>query len=383
MKKLILLLVVFFISLYGKTQSPLQQRLEFLRLSLENKYGWVGNFDSLTGIATVYDKGYMGYIDTNSRIVLPIAHKTRDFSDGLGVYMDGTQKIYKVIDKKGRLIREFKNISDLMGFKKGRAIFSTPSPQGLLYGVMDTEGKIVIKDRYPFIEKISEKYYYVNNNKTGAGIINTSGDTMIPLKYIIKYIDTTDLHFIGYHRDTGYGIFDSSGHIKKYLGRELNEETNHIEGGVYFQRDSLMIIKNQWSSTGAKTALVNLNFDTIVPMGKYRLVHINEGMVCFYDSVRSGKNTGDSLVSKCGFLNSKGSIVIPARYDFASYFTEGLCSVRQNNQWGYINKEGKQVIPFQFDYALPFHMGYAKVKIREDFFIIDRQGKIVMKSKSY
>lgn len=383
MKKLILILSAFFFFLTGRTQSPLQQRLEFIRLSLENKYGWVGNFDSLTGIATVYDKGYMGYIDTSSRIILPIAHVTRDFSDGMGVYMDVAEKTHKVIDKKGQLIREFKNISGLMGFNNGQSIFSRPAPEGLRYGVMDLQGNILIDSRYPYIKKIAEQYYFVNSNSVGAGIINAKGDTIIPIRYGIFYIDTTDLHFIGYHQDTGYGIFDSSGQLKKYLGKELNEETNHIEGGVYFQRDSLIIIKNQWSSTGAKTALVNLNFDTIVPMGKYKLVHINEGMVCFYDSVPSGNKAGDRLLSKCGFLNNKGSIVIPARYDFASYFTEGLCAVRQNDQWGYINKEGKLVIPFQFDYALPFHMGYAKVKIKDDFFIIDRQGKIVMKSKSY
>ena len=92
MKKLLVILFILLFSFTGSTQSPLQQRLEFLRLSLENKYGWVGNFDSLTGIATVYDKGYMGYIDTNSRIVLPLAYSTRDFSDGLGIYHVPTSK---------------------------------------------------------------------------------------------------------------------------------------------------------------------------------------------------------------------------------------------------------------------------------------------------
>jgi len=383
MKKLLVISFILLFSFTGRTQSPLQQRLEFLRLSLENKYGWVGNFDSLTGIATVYKDGYMGYIDTSSRIILPIAYTTTEFSDGLGVYQDHVQKTIKVIDKNGNLIREFKNISSMYGFQKGLAIFSTPSATGLQYGVMDLQGNIIIKNQYPYIKKISEKYYFVNSNSVGAGIINAAGDTVIPIRYIINYIDTTDLHFIGYRPDAGYGIFDSSGRILKYLAKELNVETNHIEGGADFKRDSLIIIKNQWSSIGSKTALVNLNFDTIVPMGKYKLAHINERMVCFYDSVPSGNKAGSGLVSKCGFLNTKGAIVIPARYDFASYFTEELCSIRENNQWGYINKEGRLVIPFQFDYALPFHMGYAKVKIKDDFFIIDRKGKIVMKSKSY
>jgi len=383
MKKLLVILFILLFSFTGSTQSPLQQRLEFLRLSLENKYGWVGNFDSLTGIATVYDKGYMGYIDTNSRIVLPLAYSTRDFSDGLGIYHDPSTKSIKVIDKKARLIKEFKNLSSLLGFKKGLSIFSTPSAAGLLYGVMDLKGNIIIKNQYPYIEKIAEKYYYVNSNKVGAGVINAAGDTVIPVSYIIYYTDTTDLHFIGYRPDAGYGSFASSGKMIKYLGKEFYPETNHIEGIPHFQRDSVFILKNQFLSAGSKMALVNLDLDTIVPMGKYKLTAINEGMVCYYDSVPSGNKARDSLVAKCGFLNTKGAIVIPARYDFAIYFTEGLCSVQENKKWGYINKEGKLVIPFQFDYALPFHMGYAKVKVKDDFFIIDRKGKIVMKSKSY
>jgi hypothetical protein len=356
------------------------------RLALENKYKSVGYFDTLTGIATVYDDGRMGYVDSSGKLILPIAFVTRDFSDGVGVYHDIENNTFKVIDKAGNFIKEVKNISSLHGFKNGRSIFSAPTSEGVKYGVMDFNGNVVIKNKYSYIEKISEQYYYVNSNKDGAGIINAIGDTIIPIEYGIFYIDTTDLHFIGYKKDLGYAIFDSSGKVKKFWGKEVYPESSHIEGVPYFQRDSVIIIKNQWSSANAKTTLVNLSLDTIVPMGKYNLSAINEGLVRFYDAVKVEKldeRVTASQIGKYGFLNTRGEIIIPAKFDFAQYFTEGLCAVRQNNKWGYIDKQGKIVIPFQFDYALPFRKGYAKVQIKNDFFIIDKNGEIVLNSRSY
>lgn len=386
MKSIGTVLFFLFLSLKGNTQSALSKRLELQRLTLENKYRSVGYFDTLTGIATVYDNGRMGYIDTTGKLILPIAFVTRDFSDGVGVYMEVESKTFKVIDKKGNFIKEFKNISSLHGFKNGRSVFGVLTNEGEKYGVIDFNGNIIIPNKYPYIEKISEKYYFVNSNKDGSGIINASGDTLIPLLYNIDYIDTTDLHFIGYKKDIGYAIFDSSGQVRKFWGKEVYPESSSIEGMHYFQRDSVIIIKNQWSSANTKTALVNLSLDTIVPMGKYNLSVINEGLVIFYEAVKvekSDERVRVSQITKCGFLNTKGEVVIPARFDFAQYFTEGLCAVRQNNKWGYINKQGKIVIPFQFDYALPFRKGYAKVQLQKDFFIIDKNGKIVLNSKSY
>jgi hypothetical protein len=386
MKSPATILFIFLFSVLGNAQSTLSKRLELKRLALENKYKSVGYFDTLTGIATVYDNGRMGYIDSTGKLILPIAFVTRDFSDGVGVYKDIERKTFKVIDKKGNVIKEFKNISSLHGFKNGRSVFGAITNEGERFGVIDFNGNFIIPNKYSYIQSISEKYYFVNSNKDGAGVMNASGDTVIPLLYNLEYIDTTDLHFIGYRKDIGYAIFNASGEVRRFWGKEVYPESSSIEGMHYFQRDSVIIIKNQWSSANAKTSLVNLNLDTVVSMGKYSLSQINEGLVGFYDAVNVEKldqRVTVTQITKCGFMNTRGEIVIPAKFDFAQYFTEGLCAVRQNNKWGYIDKQGMTVIPFQFDYALPFRRGYAKVQKKNNFFIIDRSGNIVLNSKSY
>mgnify|MGYP003291734872 CR=1 FL=1 len=47
---------------------------------------------------------------------------------------------------------------------------------------------------------------------------------------------------------------------------------------------------------------------------------------------------------KCGFINTKGEVVIPCIYDEAGWFSEGLALVKQNGKWSIINTEGKVIV---------------------------------------
>lgn len=385
--RLITLLLTIILGTAVKSQTRTQQLFELKRLSLENSYTSVGYFDTSTGIATVYHDMKMGYIDTAGNLILPIAYHTRDFSDGLGIYRDYASKIIRVIDKNGKLVRQFKNISSLHEFVNGRSIFSVRTSAGEFYGVMDLNGEWIIQPRYPYLERISSRYYYVNTNKHGSGIINLQGDTVIPFKYVFNYIDTADLHFIGISDSTGWAIFDSSGKIMKQLARNIFTKRTYIDGRHYFSRDGVIIVQDRFKGPGEKYALVNLSFDTIVPLGRFsHLSDSNEGLIRFSDSAyihRFPNGVSISQFGKSGFINTKGEIIIPAEYDFATYFSEGLSVVRKNGKYGYINKNGELVIPFRYDYARPFRHGYAKVQIGQKFYIIDKQGKRVLKSKTY
>lgn len=55
--------------------------------------------------------------------------------------------------------------------------------------------------------------------------------------------------------------------------------------------------------------------------------------------------------AKRGYLNIyTGQIVIPAQYQKAWIFSEGLGAVMKDNAIGFINKSGRVVIPFQYPY---------------------------------
>jgi hypothetical protein len=62
-----------------------------------------------------------------------------------------------------------------------------------------------------------------------------------------------------------------------------------------------------------------------------------------------------------GFINERGRVVIPARYEGALPFSEGLAAVSHEGRWGYINRSGEQVIPYLFRTAESFRGGVAIV----------------------
>ena len=70
-------------------------------------------------------------------------------------------------------------------------------------------------------------------------------------------------------------------------------------------------------------------------------------------------------------------MVIPAKFDGAWYFREGLANVQINDKWGFIDKTGTVVIPAKFDSALGFYEGKAYVKLNGSWFYIDRNGNEV------
>ena len=69
-----------------------------------------------------------------------------------------------------------------------------------------------------------------------------------------------------------------------------------------------------------------------------------------------------------------GAVVIPAKYNFADSFIEGLAPVGINGKWGYIDKSGKEVIPLKYDSAYYFSNGQASAMLNGEWGYIDKQG---------
>lgn len=82
------------------------------------------------------------------------------------------------------------------------------------------------------------------------------------------------------------------------------------------------------------------------------------------------------LPAKYGFIGKSGDFVIPAKYDRAHVFSEGLAAVSEDGLYGYVNTEGRMVIPPQFEEARIFSEGLATVKMDKVYSLIDRSGKI-------
>jgi hypothetical protein len=81
----------------------------------------------------------------------------------------------------------------------------------------------------------------------------------------------------------------------------------------------------------------------------------------------------------CGYHEQQSDRpVIPATFERAMRFSEGLAAVRINGLFGYIDTTGSVVISPAFDLAGPFAGGYAEIRVGNHTGVIDRTGKIVL-----
>jgi len=69
---------------------------------------------------------------------------------------------------------------------------------------------------------------------------------------------------------------------------------------------------------------------------------------------------------KYGFVNPQGNLVIPATFDGAADFSEGLGAVKVADEWGYIDAQQRMVITPRFLDADRFREGLASVAIYKD-----------------
>ena len=83
---------------------------------------------------------------------------------------------------------------------------------------------------------------------------------------------------------------------------------------------------------------------------------------------------------KYGFIDKKGKIALPLKYESAEPFSEGLAAVQQADGWCYINKTGKTIIAGKFDICPgPFKNGHATIETENGSYTIDKTGKVVKK----
>jgi hypothetical protein len=78
-----------------------------------------------------------------------------------------------------------------------------------------------------------------------------------------------------------------------------------------------------------------------------------------------------------GYMDTSGTIRIPANYDAVSSFKEELAVVSRNDSVWFINKVNENVFQQVFDDAFGFNAGAAPVKFNGTWKFINRQGQVI------
>ena len=235
-------------------------------------------------------RAFVFYINKSNKLVIPFEPiMARSFSEGLAAVseMDGK---WGFIDKRGKLVIPFQ-YDEVKDFHNGYATFRIDDK----WGAINKRGKEVIKPQYAALGQFENNQITACRKplteKTGScGVMTKSGKEIIPFKY--------------------YWV-------------------NPYQEGFFIAEDK----PSSW---------IYINKHGRIPFGK-RFYVADE----YFDGLAMVCVT----VDKCGFIDKKGEMKIPAEYEGLSPMRNGIAAAMKDGKWGFINKKGKLIIPFEYDWT--------------------------------
>ncbi|MGB4774978.1 MAG: WG repeat-containing protein [Daejeonella sp.] len=273
------------------------------------------------GLADVGLKGKTGYIDLSGKLVIPLKFlSAQNFSDGMGpVYIDSKQLGF--INTKGEMVID-PIYHSTYGFNEGIAAITTKNGHGYInyLGEPITSFNLCSAERFSnglaaACFKRDTGYHYINKEGEIAieGPFNSCGKFGDNGLAIVQPMDKAGKAF---------GCIDRSG--KMIIPAEFNNIAPFSDGLAMVER-------------GEQSGFINEQGELVIGYNYFRknTSGFTEGLARFSSLKKFGYY---------GFIDKNGEEVIEAKFNWTTFFSEGLAPVKINGKWGYINKSGEQVI---------------------------------------
>jgi hypothetical protein len=276
-----------------------------------------------------------GYLNHKGKIAIAPQFKDADyFYEGLAaVQIDEDFGLYGFIDEKGKFVIE-PQFSDTHEFSEGLAPVLRLSPNNL-WEYIDYQGKTVIEARFAFAMQFSEGL---------ADVLIKSPETD---SFRHAYIDKTGKFAFEAQFDWADPFSDGLARIAPLLSESKSE---HIFTNMAFIDKS-----------GNRVTPV---YDTVS--------EFNEGLAAI------------KIDNLWGFINTSGSLAIPAEFGFADDFSEGFSAysykTEEPRQYGFIDKKGNRLTDCIFLAFHDFSEGLAPVQTENKLWgFIDAKGRFAIK----
>lgn len=172
---------------------------------IEPKYEYLDLF-SEEGLARFEDHGLWGFVNESGEEVIPAQYEdANNFSEGLAaVKVDG---VWGFIDESGAMMIEPQYEEIVGGFISDRCVFQ----EGVLTGLIDAEGQIVLEASYSTINLYSNEYYIVTSeekDETRYGVIDRDSKLVVEMQTDEIYALTeSGFYFTHPSQDSDYDVF--------------------------------------------------------------------------------------------------------------------------------------------------------------------------------
>ena len=264
--------------------------------------------------------------------------------------IEGASKVKKngkelIIDAKGKPIFKM-DFDTIWDFENGVARISLNGKVGYL----NRDDKYLVNPIYDGSYKDEKESYYHTKLNEKWGLVFDDGTVINP-------VSDAPISFIN-----GYGII-KLGNKQTYVnkkGQKLTTDTfdycNPFSDGM-----GRVMTNSKITYINSNGKLMNRIFDWGEDFSD-GYAHVSENY-------------------KARFIDKEGNFAFgdKGKYFAAKSFSNGLAAVEdESGKWGYIDTKGKLVIPMKFDSVFNFDKKLAPVRIDKKFGFIDKTGKIII-----
>jgi len=218
------------------------------------------------------------------------------------------------------------------------------------YGYIDKTGALVIPQKfdgaYDFFEdlacvKVGEKYGFID--RTGKLVIDAVYDAPGYFKNGMAVVEQNNVSV----------VIDKNN--KRVLDKPYQGLSQFFEGLAKFEvQDKIGFIDIKGNIKIKPTFEAGTNQSAA-------MMFFSEGLSPYEDASAAPRNKDGTFHGKFGYINTEGKVVIPAQYNFAGPFKNGIAIVSQGGNYGYINRSGNYLIQPIFANAGYFIDGVARV----------------------
>jgi hypothetical protein len=356
------------------------ERVGFIEMSgniaVKPNFAWASNFNE--GLAAAKPKDMKnanyGYIDKSGKYVIPPTFNSAGYFHN-GVAIVTTDSGSHLINKAGKVLFVGDQNSELTR----RGSDYVVRKNGKL-GLIDKTFQWVIKPIYESIQSVGSQG---KEAFPGWGDLETLGFTPAPKENKNDYLEvSTD--------GSNVGVVDRSGKIL------IEPQTKTIccsfnkAHGVFESKGKYRMVDASGKTVIGPTYDYLTPYDDLIAakeLNKFIFLdnHGNKLPLAPVDSVITvgGKWLSEGLGAvvvdgKCGFVDSKGNMVIAPKFRLALPFQEGYAPVWDGIYWRFINKHGDYASDLKFSRVSPFVGGKASVDIAGAIFPLVEFGNIIM-----
>lgn len=258
--------------------------------------------------------------------------------------------------------------------------------KGLKYGVINCDGKVVLRPIYDEINEFVNGYAWLKKDDKW-GLINEKGMFLLdPVYEEVKDISRFN-DYAWVKKNAEWGVFSkdlqSFIHEPQFSNYKLLSDSFSLVQDI---NEKLGMIKHSRSEI-----IFDLVYDQVAKVGPYRLA-IRKGdkwglisefgkelIAPTYDTiVQKYKNRLEvQLDKKSGMINYQGRIITPVIYDQMLNYNSGGIGVIKSGKYGFLNYLGREAIPCEYDSSSSFRGKYAIVKKNTNWFLLSKLNKRV------